>query len=94
MRQTLDMTPRYLPEVLGSVGGPGKVYKAMAFPPGEHPPACPLIPECTAVCAWLDNGRLRWFGCEKAYIDSHLRMVVVGTNPLDEIRMKWEVAAD
>lgn len=37
------------------------------------------------------NGLTRWFGCERAYINSELRMVLVGHNSRDEVRQTWLV---
>ena len=93
----LDMTPRYVPESLTTFqnGGPGSfaVVKVESFPADQHE-GSPIVNSMTAVRATLENGADRWFGCQHAYIDSHLRMVIVGTNPGDEVRMGWDIAAD
>lgn len=96
-----DLTPRYAPDrVLVFVGSAGQhramdlpVLRYIAHPAGHHPKGCPLIAECTALELQTEFGS-RWYGCERAYINSELRMVVVGTNPRDEVRMGWEVVPE
>lgn len=90
----MDRTPRYAPNHI-LVFGQGYVLqtpvtKFVAYPPECHPVGCPLIPNCVALELQTNFGS-RWFGCEKAYINSELRMVVVGVDERDEVRMKWEV---
>lgn len=91
----LDMTPRYAPRVDLVCGPAGFAYlpvlQTIAHPPGNHPANCPLIDECTALELRTFRGS-RWFGCLDARINSELRMVVVGTNPRDEVRMAWPIA--
>ena len=88
-----DMTPRYVPsELMVAPGGELlPVERVESFNRGQHPKKAPLVADCTAVRCTLSNGAVRWFGCDHAYIDSSLRMVVVGTNPRDKVRMSWEV---
>ncbi len=91
----MDLQPRYAPDHVfvarlprGAVNVP--VIRYHSFPPGTHPANCPLIPTCTALELVTEHGS-RWFGVERAWINSELRMVVSGTNPRDEVRMNWEV---
>jgi hypothetical protein len=89
-----DLTPRYAPTevmiVSGKRFGMAPVIGAIAHPPMAHPKGCPLIQECCALELQTEFGS-RWFGCERAYINSELRMVVIGTPSRDEVRMKWSV---
>lgn len=88
-----DFIPRYVPDVLfsGKTFTRHPVARVVAHPPGSHPEKCPLVPDVVAVeCQLAQNGGSRWFGCQSAYIDSHLRMVIVGTNSRDEVRTAWE----
>ena len=94
----MDRTPRYAPIKVIVIRSDGKgvmapVTGAIAWPSGNHPAGCPLIPDCVALELQTEFGP-RWFGCEHAYINSELRMVVVGTNERDEVRMKWEVCRE
>lgn len=95
--QVLDNTPRYLPKTLMTKDGEGVVVWARFYPPGCHPADCPLLPDVGAVEAIVALPDLRvhnrWFGCQRAYVDSTLRMVVIGTDPRDEVRMAWEVVS-
>jgi hypothetical protein len=90
----LDMTPRYAPtKILFFRKGKAifaPVIQAISHPPGNHPADCPIKTTMTALELRTEYGS-RWFGCERAYINSELRMVVEGTNKLDEIRMKWPI---
>lgn len=88
----LDMTPRYAPDrvIIARVMKLCPVTQYIAHAPGTHD-ASPINNTMTALELKTDHGS-RWFGCEKAYINSELRMVVIGTNPRDEVRMKWKSA--
>lgn len=90
----MDMTPRYAPDslVVMTPGGfrTARVIGYRAYPPGMHPKASPLVSSITALECLTEFGS-RWFGCESARINSELRMVVIGTNVRDEVRMKWRV---
>ena len=96
-----DLTPRYAPDKViianWNLGGPGgyvhpvtgsRFYPANVARPG------PIHPNMGALELQTDGGS-RWYGCIRAYINSELRMIVVGANSHDEVRMKWEtVPAD
>ena len=90
----IDMTPRYAPSAVVVVGPKGSgtfpVLSWHSYPPGQHPKGCHIKGDMTAVECRTSAGSRR-YGCERAYINSELRFVVVGTNPRDEVRMKWEV---
>lgn len=86
-----DFTPRYAPERVvcqGKVDVPVRSYRA--YPKGQHPQGCPLVPDCTALEMVTEHGS-RWYGCERAYINSELRMVVVGINSRDTVRKRWAI---
>jgi hypothetical protein len=88
----LDMTPRYAPttDLFPTPAGFRylPVERYVVHPPGAHPRGCPLAADCTAL--ELQAGPAsRWYGVATARIDSGLRMVITGTNPRDEVRMKW-----
>jgi hypothetical protein len=88
----LDMTPRYTPDrvIVPKAMKLCPVTNAISHPPGTHPRS-PIKNDMTALELVTTRGS-RWFGCERAYINSELRMVIVGTNTRDEVRMKWPVA--
>lgn len=83
-----DLTPRYAPDTVITVSGRYPVDRAIAYPPGQHPPRCPLVPDCTAL-ELRTRGGSRWYGCQRAYINSELRMIVVGHDRRDEVRATW-----
>jgi len=85
-----DLAPRYAPEMV-MIGGYSNVPVICfrSYPAGQHPVTCPLVKDCCALELVTQHGS-RWYGCERAYINSELRMVVVGTNSKDEVRRKWE----
>lgn len=85
----LNLTPRYAPDRVIVHGILAGVTGARVYPPSQHPAGCPLIPACTAVELRTPAGS-RWYGCQRAYINSRLRLVVVGTDPRDEVRMAWK----
>lgn len=95
----LDMTPRYLPDSfiianwnLRSGGGSSHtVVQCIFHPAGTH--RGPIREDWPAVQAVTEYGS-RWFGCTRAYINSELRMVVIGTPQRDEVRMKWEIVPE
>ncbi len=89
-----DTTPRYTPGhvMIASVMKRCPVMSARSYPPGTHPKGCIIRQDCTAVELVTDHGS-RWFGFDKARINSELRMVVQGFDSRDEVRSKWEPAA-
>jgi hypothetical protein len=104
--QQLDMTPRYAPTHV-IIAQRMKLFPpnarlirrnvavtgARVYPVGHHPIQCPIAPEYCALELRTVAGS-RWYGCERAYINSELRMVVIGTPARDEVRMKWEIVPE
>lgn len=92
-----DLTPRYAPDVLfsGKTGRRHLVSRFIVHPRGSHPATCPLVADCVALECQLAGGvGSRWFGCQSTYINSELRMVVIGCNSRDEVRMTWEAVKE
>src|SRR6267142_5565881 len=89
-----DMTPRYAPnEVIVRVrGGFAKrpVLRWVVHAAGTHPNS-PIRNDMMALECVTDSASA-WYGVQNAYINSELRMVVVGTNTRDGVRMRWPVA--
>ncbi len=93
--QAIDRTPRYAPErvIIASRMKLFPVLSYIAHPANAHPEKCPIKPDMIALECKTEAGS-RWFGCERAYINSELRMVTVGFDSRDEVRSKWEVARE
>lgn len=91
-----DMTPRYAPnKVMTLQNGLQPVTQSVFYPAGSHPKNCPIKPSMGVLALTAVTGQTRYYGCDRAYINSELRMVVVGCDNRDEIRTKWEkVPAD
>jgi hypothetical protein len=68
---------KYMPEIVVRDGIWVAVSGNVAYPPGMHPAHCPLVKDCYAVESITPLGS-RWHGGTNAYIDSTLRMVIVG----------------
>ena len=85
---------RYLPRTLMSAKTwtTENVISSTFFPSMKHLHS-PIKNGLGAVRVLLANGAVRWFGATDAYINSELRMVVVGHNPRDEVRAKWVVVS-
>jgi hypothetical protein len=90
---TIDRIPRYAPShvIIASRTALLPVLRYIVHLPNQHPAKCPLIAECTALELQTESGS-RWYGCERAWINSELRMVVMGFDARDEVRSKWAVA--
>ncbi len=89
----LDLVPRYAPSHV-IIARRIKLFPVTSFvahPAGTHPNS-PIKNDMCAVELVTEAGS-RWFGCERAYINSELRMVVVGFDSRDEVRSKWEVCS-
>ena len=85
-----DLTIRHVPlKMRNMLGELCRVIKTEAFPPGLHPDRCPLIAGCVAVRVTLNNGAQRWYGVERAWIDSYLRMAVQGFDARFEEMARW-----
>jgi hypothetical protein len=86
--ESMDRKARYVPQEMMTLKGMRPVLSYRTYPPHAHPDKCPLIDGCVALeCVTADGSR--WFGVDAAWINSELRMVISGTNPRDEVRMKW-----
>ena len=85
----IDRTPRYAPSrvICGMATVPVLSYHV--HPIGQHPKSCPLVKDTVALELRTERGS-RWYGCENAWINSELRMVVVGFPARDEVRRTWE----
>ena len=69
------------------------VTQTVAYPPGNHPTGCPIKGSLVAVELRTDCGS-RWYGFERAWIDSHLRMRCSGWNQRNELVASWDTATD
>lgn len=87
---SMDFTPRYAPESVLIAGKGLRVVQTYAtYPEGKHPPESPLKPDCVALELRTQDGS-RWYGFQKAWINSELRMVVQGFDARDEVRRHWQ----
>jgi hypothetical protein len=79
---------KLIPHELMTIKGRSAVDKYIAHQPNskEHGP---IKAELTAVECICVNGERRWFGFERAYITSALRMAVSGWNPRFEEVQGW-----
>jgi hypothetical protein len=90
-----DEIPRYAPSavyiVRGARAGKFPVVRYVAHPPGNHPPSCPIRKDLTVLECVTEHGST-WWGFDKVWINSELRMVVQGFDSRDEIRRNWAPA--
>ena len=89
MSRAVDNAPRYVPDVTIVNGQWVRVSGSVAYPPGSHPAGCPLVPDCTALEMQTPRGS-RWWGFDRVWINSELRMVAQGFPARCEIRGTWE----
>ena len=89
---TTDNTPRYTPSEVMVFQGMRPVLSARAYSAGAHPHGCPLMRACTALQLVTDAGS-HWYGVERAWINSELRMVVKGFPAAFEEMARWQVCA-
>lgn len=92
-----DLTPRYAPDaVLVAEGRGGRlvpVTRVIVHPAGtEGGPIYRELPKLELQTSI--PGRSRWYGILGGYINAELRMVVIGTDPRDEVRMGWDVVPE
>jgi len=85
----MDMTPRYVPNQVMTPHGMRPVVGCTVHPAGNHPKGCPIVNTMAALECRTDSGS-RWFGVVDGWINSELKMVIRGTEPRDEVRMRWE----
>jgi hypothetical protein len=92
----LDITPRYVPDTMllfsRVTGNPVRtaVTGSVFHPAGTAPKECAIRIDCNALEVRTAHGS-RWYGCQKAYINSELRMVVVGFPAGFEEMAAWKV---
>ena len=93
----MDTTPRYIPDrvMIVSPGfmGAVRVHSARAHPPNAHPAECPIRADVTALELVTAYGS-RWYGCERAWINSELRMCVSGFDERFEEMRAWPNATN
>lgn len=93
----VDRVARYAPEYVFIVrNGEARtceVEQHRVFAPNAHPAGCPIVGSLTALECVTAAGS-RWYGFERAWINSELRMVVSGFGARDEVRAKWPVAKE
>lgn len=91
---TMDHALRYAPtRVIIARGNSASWFHVThykAYPPNAHPSASPIVRTLTALECVTEGGSA-WWGFEKAWINSELRMVVSGFSARDEARSRWEV---
>ena len=92
-------THKYVPESALVVRGRGgvrlPVVRYIGHVTGTKPSKCPLIRDTAKVQMVLADGTSSWWGCERAYINSELRMCVVLAAPVKcELRRAWEDVPD
>jgi hypothetical protein len=85
----IDRVPRYAPRKVVCKMTMVAVLSYHVYPVGQHPEGCPLTEDCVALELRTARGS-RWYGCENAWINSKLRMVVVGFSANDEVRRTWK----
>jgi len=89
----MDRFPRYAPEKVFTLKGTYPVKRYIAHPPGNHPKGCPIKSDMTVLEMQTEGGSC-WYGFEKVWINSELRMVVSGFGSADEVRRNWEKCAE
>lgn len=86
-----DMQPRYAPESV-LVDHDGRMVFAPVLSWRIHAPGThtgPLVKSCTALEMVTAHGS-RWWGVDKGWINSELRMVVQGFDDRNEILRSWK----
>lgn len=90
-----DTTPRYAPDyVIVAKAGRGawtcRVKQYLTHPPGSRTRPSWIAADLVALELITEKGS-RWFGFDRCYINSELRMVVEGFSARDEVLRKWAV---
>jgi hypothetical protein len=97
MKDLTDLTPRYAPRhvIIAARMKQFPVTGWRIYPAGQHPASLPKVikPEYTVLECQTEAGS-RYFGVRSGYINSELRMVIIGTNPRDEVQMKWPIVPE
>ena len=93
-----DLTPRYAPTEVLIAGERGSVRRVPVTCAIIHPAGTgegPIYRELPKLELQTSvPGRSRWYGIVAGYLNSERRMVVIGTNPQDEVRMAWEIVPE
>jgi len=87
IESTRDVIPRYVPSQIICKMVLVPVTSVVFHPNGSDD--SPLIKGIPCIEVRTERGS-RWFGCDHAYINSELRMVVVGHDSRDEVRNSWK----
>ena len=85
----MDMLPRYAPSYVNASGRGYFPVNEYVFHSAGH--SIKTIRKDAACVELKTKAGSRFFGCESAYINSELRMVVIGCDRLDQVRMSWPV---
>lgn len=101
--QFTDLVPRYAPDhVLIMATGDGKAYDCPVLEYKILPATTqakrrdaqiPIMHDLPVLELVTIHGS-RYYGVLAGYINSELRMVIIGTNPRDEVRVKWAVVPE
>lgn len=84
-----DNVPRYAPKSVMTAKGILPVVSYAFWPPGSHKES-PVKNDMGALELRTELGGSRWYGCEKGWINSELRMCVQGFSARFEEMSKWE----
>ena len=87
MGETTFTVERLVPNEMLAGGRYQTVARAIAHPPNTH--TGPIRRNLVAVEVVTIDGSRRWFGTDRAWIGSDLRMHIM-VNPRDEVRSSWE----
>ena len=91
MSYEIDNRPRYVPAYVMTLKGMQQVSGVVSYPASGHPDKCPIVATMVAVHVQVPNSAGRWYGVDKAWINSELRMVVQGFNAKFEELAAWTV---
>lgn len=83
------MIKKYCPKKVMTIVGERIVVSVIAHPKNNHPKDCPIVLDRVAIELITSEGS-RWYGCERAYINSELRVIVEGFNPNNEEMANWQ----
>lgn len=89
MPNETDTTPRYTPDFVVCRTTNAPVVRRVVHPPGTHAHS-PIRNDMTALELVTEHGS-RWYGVERGWINSELRMVVCGFNARFEEMCAWSV---
>ena len=93
IKENNTMIYKYAPTQAMSLDhGMIQVIKWQSFPPFNHPMDSPIKDDYTLLVLTLSDNSKRFWGCQDAYINSELKMVVVfGDDLTDEVILKsWK----